>query len=233
MSLVRSVNRIVMYSGNHLLKKFQIQTCIYLSGCPLTCVSCPLTSQLCHFTTPVPHLAVYSGMTDPPSANASPSLPFLAHTPACPSPISVALDSTSASERRAEASEGESEGNPEARASAGGNVSKSRMALSLRRLLKRGCTPSSMFASLSPKCNPAAGTSSRIQPISPDEPSQAPPRRIGNFFQIKVDIPPECRIYPIESEDEDEENRAVSRERVGTKEIICPWESLTPQNGTG
>ncbi|XP_005913596.1 regulator of G-protein signaling 9 isoform X1 [Haplochromis burtoni] len=190
-------------------------------------------TQLCRFTTPVPHLAVYSGMTDPPSANASPSLPFLAHTPACPSPISVALDSTSASERRAEASEGESEGNPEARASAGGNVSKSRMALSLRRLLKRGCTPSSMFASLSPKCNPAAGTSSRIQPISPDEPSQAPPRRIGNFFQIKVDIPPECRIYPIESEDEDEENRAVSRERVGTKEIICPWESLTPQNGTG
>lgn len=54
-----------------------------------------------------------------------------------------------------------------------------------------------------------------------------------SFFQIKVDIPPECRIYPIESEDEDEENRAVSRERVGTKEIICPWESLTPQNGTG
>ncbi|XP_063338369.1 regulator of G-protein signaling 9-like, partial [Pelmatolapia mariae] len=199
--------------------------------CPLTCVSCPLTSQLCRFTTPVPHLAVYSGITDPPSANASPSLPFLAHTPACPSPISVALDSTS--ERRAEASEGESEGNPEARASAGGNVSKSRMALSLRRLLKRGCTPSSMFASLSPKCNSAAGTSSRIQPISPDEPSQAPPRRIGNFFQIKVDIPPECRIYPIESEDEDEENRAISRERVGTKEIICPWESLTPQNGTG
>uniref|UniRef100_A0A669F7Y9 Regulator of G protein signaling 9b n=1 Tax=Oreochromis niloticus TaxID=8128 RepID=A0A669F7Y9_ORENI len=190
-------------------------------------------TQLCRFTTPVPHLAVYSGITDPPSANASPSLPFLAHTPACPSPISVALDSTSASERRAEASEGESEGNPEARASAGGNVSKSRVALSLRRLLKRGCTPSSMFASLSPKCNSAAGTSSRIQPITPDEPSQAPPRRIGNFFQIKVDIPPECRIYPIESEDEDEENRAISRERLGTKEIICPWESLTPQNGTG
>uniref|UniRef100_A0A668VM77 Regulator of G-protein signaling 9 n=1 Tax=Oreochromis aureus TaxID=47969 RepID=A0A668VM77_OREAU len=96
-------------------------------------------TQLCRFTTPVPHLAVYSGITDPPSANASPSLPFLAHTPACPSPISVALDSTSASERRAEASEGESEGNPEARASAGGIVSKSRVALSLRRLLKRGC----------------------------------------------------------------------------------------------
>ncbi|XP_031170865.1 regulator of G-protein signaling 9 isoform X2 [Sander lucioperca] len=190
-------------------------------------------TQLCRFTTPVPHLAVYSGITDFPSANASPSLPFLAHSPACPSPISVALDSTSASERRVEAGEGEGEGNPAAQAAAGGNVSKSRMALSLHRLLKRGCTPATMFASLSPKCHSAAGTSSRIQPISPDQPSQAPPRRIGNFFQIKVDIPPECRIYPIESEDEDEENRAASRGGVGAKEIICPWESLTPQNGTG
>ncbi|KAM7370518.1 hypothetical protein PAMP_010055 [Pampus punctatissimus] len=187
-------------------------------------------TQLCRFTTPVPHLAVYSGITDSPSANASPFLPFLAHTPACPSPISVALDSTSASERRGE---GEHDGNPEARPPIGGNVSKSRMALSLRRLLKRGCTPSTMFASLSPKCHSAAGTSSRIQPISPDQPSQAPPRRVGNFFQIKVDIPPECRIYPIESEDEEEENRAASRGAVGAKEIICPWESLTPQNGTG
>lgn len=56
---------------------------------------------------------------------------------------------------------------------------------------------------------------------------------LNSFFQIKVDIPPECRIYPIESEDEDEENRAASRGGVGAKEIICPWESLTPQNGTG
>ncbi|XP_068160825.1 regulator of G-protein signaling 9-like [Antennarius striatus] len=203
-------------------------------SCPLTCVCCPLTSQLCRFTTPVPHLAVYSGISDFPSANTSPSLPFLAQTPACPSPISVALESTSVSERRAEAGLGEGEGNPAAaRAPASGNVSKSRVALSLRRLLRRGCTPPSVFASLSPKCQSAAGTSSRIQPLSPDQPSQAPPRRIANFFQIKVDIPPECRIYPIESEDEDEENRASSRGGVGAKEIICPWESLTPQNGTG
>ncbi|KAM9716303.1 regulator of G-protein signaling 9-like [Menidia menidia] len=190
-------------------------------------------TQLCRFTTPVPHLAVYSGITDPPSASASPSLPFLAHSPACPSPISVALDSTSASERRAEASEGEGKGSAEARGHAGGNMPKSRMALSLRRLLKRGCSPSAMFASLSPKCHATAGASSRVQPITPDEPSQAPPRRIGNFFQIKVDIPPECRIYPIESEDEEEETRHVSRGRTGTEEIICPWESLTQQNGTG
>ncbi|KAG7506511.1 regulator of G-protein signaling 9-like isoform X1 [Solea senegalensis] len=190
-------------------------------------------TQLCRFTTPVPHLAVYSGITDSPPAHTSPSLPFLANTTACPSPISVALDSTSASERRVEASEGEEVENPEARAPISRNVSKSRVPLSLRRLLKRGCTPATMFASLSPKYHSAAGTSTRIKPICPDQPSQAPPRRIGNFFQIKVDIPPECRIYPIESEDEDEENRAASRGGVGAKEIICPWESLTPQNEIG
>ncbi|XP_037133897.1 regulator of G-protein signaling 9-like [Syngnathus acus] len=109
---------------------------------------------------------------------------------------------------------------------------KSRVVLSLRRLLRRGCGvgggPSSIFTSLSPKCQSVAGASGRIRPISPDSSSQAPPRRIGNFFQLKVDIPPECRIYPIESEDEDDENRAL-----GAKEIICPWESLTPHNGTG
>ncbi|XP_029312850.1 regulator of G-protein signaling 9-like isoform X2 [Cottoperca gobio] len=150
-------------------------------------------TQLCRFTTPIPHLAVYSGITDFPTATTSPSLTFLAHTPACPSPISVALDSTSASERRVEAGGGEGEGNPAARAPVCGNVSKSRMALSLRRLLKRGCTPATMFASLSPKCHSAAGTSSRIQPISPDQPSQPPPRRIGKlkwiFLQSAVSTP--------------------------------------------
>ncbi|MEQ2172247.1 hypothetical protein GOODEAATRI_019165, partial [Goodea atripinnis] len=165
-----------------LKKEFSGENLAFWEGCedlkcPLTIVSCPLLPQLCRFTTPVPHLAVYSGIPDPPSVTASPSFPFLAHTPVCPSPISVALDSTSASERRLETSEGE--GNMEARAPDGGNLSKSRMALSLRRLLKRGCSPSAMFASLSPKCHTAATASSRIQPIMPDEPSHAPPRRTG------------------------------------------------------
>ncbi|KAF3853823.1 hypothetical protein F7725_014511 [Dissostichus mawsoni] len=57
--------------------------------------------------------------------------------------------------------------------------------------------------------------------------------RLHPRHHIKVDIPPECRIYPIESEDEEEESRAAFRGGVGAKEIICPWESLTTQNGTG
>lgn len=165
--------------GNQLSKKYMNRFGVkpFHLSCRLTCTCRPLTSQLCRFTAPVPHLAVYSGISDPPSSNTSPPFPFLAHTPACPSPISVALDSTSASERR----EGDGEANAEARApgGGGGGVSKSRMALSLGRLLKRGCTPSTVFASLSPKCPASAGTSSRIQPISADQPSQAPPRRLA------------------------------------------------------
>ncbi|XP_062331313.1 regulator of G-protein signaling 9-like, partial [Osmerus eperlanus] len=181
--------------------------------------------QLCRFTAPVPHLAVYSGMSDPPSASTPPLLP---HTPACPSPISVAIDSTPGPEHRQAG--GEAEG--EARPGGVGGVSRTRVAISLGRLLRRGCTPSTVFASLSPKCPAPAGMTSRVQPISTARPSQAPPRRIANFFQIKVDIPPECRIYPIDSEDEDEESGPASR-GGGVKEIICPWESLTPQDGTG
>ncbi|XP_059892584.1 regulator of G-protein signaling 9-like isoform X1 [Gadus macrocephalus] len=202
-------------------------------------------TQLCRFTAPVPHLSVYSGITDPPSANASPPLPFLSHSPsnACPSPISVAIDSTPASERKggAAAREGGGEYGAEGDGAGGGGGgggaagSKSRVALSLGRLLKRGCGPSTVFASLSPKCPAPASMSSRVQPIGTDPPAQAPPRRIANFFQIKVDIPPESRIYPIDSEEEEEEEerRRGSREGEGTKEIICPWESLTPQDGTG
>ncbi|TNN52718.1 Regulator of G-protein signaling 9 [Liparis tanakae] len=136
-------------------------------------------TQLCRFTTPVPHLAVYSGLSDFPPGNASPSLPFLLHPPACPSPISVALESTPASERRVEAGGGRGEGDAATPEPVGGNASRSRVALSLRRLLRRGCAPASVFASLSPKCHSAAGPSGRIRPISPDRASQAPLRRIG------------------------------------------------------
>lgn len=60
--------------------------------------------------------------------------------------------------------------------------------------------------------------------------------RSFSFFQIKVDIPPECRIYPIDSEDEEESGGASRRGGGGggqVKEIICPWESVTPHEGAG
>uniref|UniRef100_A0A8C2KCR1 Regulator of G-protein signaling 9 n=1 Tax=Cyprinus carpio TaxID=7962 RepID=A0A8C2KCR1_CYPCA len=193
-------------------------------------------TQLCRFTAPVPHLAVYTGICEAQST-ASPGFMTLPNSAACPSPISVAIDSTPASERRfdgnggpssshfpsiAEASVSEEENQPPA--------PKSRMALSLSRLLRRGCNAPSVFASLSPKCAVASG-GGKVQPLGVEPLAQPQPRRIANFFQIKVDIPPECRIYPIDSEDEEDDSPDTAR--GGVKEIICPWETVTKQEGTG
>ncbi|KAG1935984.1 regulator of G-protein signaling [Pimephales promelas] len=191
-------------------------------------------TQLCRFTAPVPHLAVYTGFCEAQSI-ASPGLMTLPNSAACPSPISVAIDSTPASERRfdgnggpssshfpsiAEASVSEEENQPPA--------PKSRVALSLGRLLRRGCNAPSVFASLSPKCAVASG-GGKVQPLGVEPLTQPQPRRIANFFQIKVDIPPECRIYPIDSEDEEDDSPDAARR--GVKEIICPWETVSKQDG--
>ncbi|XP_051770017.1 regulator of G-protein signaling 9b isoform X1 [Ctenopharyngodon idella] len=193
-------------------------------------------TQLCRFTAPVPHLAVYTGICEAQST-ASPGLMTLPNSAACPSPISVAIDSTPASERRfdgnggpssshfpsiGEASVSEEENQPPA--------PKSRMALSLSRFLRRGCNAPSVFASLSPKCGVASG-GGKVQPLGVEPLTQPQPRRIANFFQIKVDIPPECRIYPIDSEDEEDDSPDTAR--GGVKEIICPWETVTKQDGAG
>lgn len=162
----------LIFFGTKPAQKVIFSRIFSLSPKFVTCIRCPLTPQLCRFTTPLPHLAIYTGLSDLPCA--SPSLSFAASAPVCPSPISVALDSTSTSERRAEACDGEAGRD----ASAPGPVSRSRVALSLRRLLRRGCPPSTTFASLSPTCQATAGTSGRVQPVRLDQPSQAPPRRI-------------------------------------------------------
>ncbi|KAL4648118.1 regulator of G-protein signaling 9 isoform X1 [Arapaima gigas] len=197
-------------------------------------------TQLCKFTAPVPHLSVYTGICEAPPCHSqellppSPVPPTLPNSAACPSPISVAIDSTPASERKFEGQAGAAP--PSGPAQTVGEAEetragapKSRVTLSLSRLLKRGCTGSSVFANLSPKCPAALG--GRVQPLSRDPAPQAQPKRIANFFQIKVDIPPECRIYPIESEDEDEDCPAALRGTV--KEIICPWESITKHDQAG
>ncbi|XP_063077797.1 regulator of G-protein signaling 9b [Engraulis encrasicolus] len=186
-------------------------------------------TQLCRFTAPVPHLAVYSGICETQSL-ASPgglaSAITLPNTAACPSPISVAIDSTPASERRFDGTHATGPGmGTDEEGSQTPVASRPRMTLSLGRLLRRGCNASLVFASLSPKCAVAAG-SGRVTPLGSAEaqPQNTQHRRLANFFQIKVDIPPECRIYPIDSEDEQESPGSA---RAAVKEIICPWESVT------
>ncbi|ROL51675.1 Regulator of G-protein signaling 9 [Anabarilius grahami] len=173
-------------------------------------------TQLCRFTAPVPHLAVYTGICEAQST-ASPGLMTLPNSAACPSPISVAIDSTPASERRFDGNGGPSSSHfpsiAEASVSEEDNqppAPKSRMALSLSRFLRRGCNAPSVFASLSPKCGVASG-GGKVQPLGVEPLAQPQPRRIANFFQIKVDIPPECRIYPIDSEDEEDDSPDTAR----------------------
>ncbi|KAI1896654.1 hypothetical protein AGOR_G00096990 [Albula goreensis] len=211
-------------------------------------------TQLCKFTAPVPHLAVYTGICESQQSNTrellppSPGLITLPNSAACPSPISVAIHSTPASERKFECHGGSTsapfpsiaesaELSVESNSSMGTRAQeeprpsapRSRVTLSLSRFLRRGCSSSSVFASLSPKCPPATG--SRVQPLGHEPLSQPQPKRIANFFQIKVDIPPECRIYPIDSEDEEEECPNAGTGAV--KEIICPWETVTKQGQAG
>ncbi|XP_038613156.1 regulator of G-protein signaling 9 [Tachyglossus aculeatus] len=206
-------------------------------------------TQLCQFTLPIPHLAtVYSG-TRGPSSPKSPSVSCQASghvaplgSSACPSPISVALDSTPAQQRKWGGSDSGSD--LVASSSEGPEVStdtpsgsrtsstqapglppllKARMALSFGRILKRGCLNAPVFAPLSPKC--PATSPGKVQPLGGrDQRLQQKSPKGMNFFQIKVDVPLRSRIYPIDSEEEEE---AATKEagRASEKEVICPWEN--------
>ncbi|CAL9699217.1 unnamed protein product [Knipowitschia caucasica] len=163
-------------------------------------------TQLCRFTTPIP---VYSGYCSPSppslSSPSPPSLSLLSETTALTSPVEPSLMGPSPISLALDSTR---------------DTPRLRIGQSLRRMLRWGCGQSSAFTQC--QSTPRGGANSRVRQ------GQAPPRRFGNFFQLKVELPPESRIYPIESEDE--EDRGPSG--LGAKEIICPWENLTSQTAT-
>ncbi|XP_050764297.1 regulator of G-protein signaling 9 isoform X2 [Gymnogyps californianus] len=185
-------------------------------------------TQPCHHASRAPHPAVYAGTGTPPSLPAgpgslppaSPSPPALPHSTACPSPISTALDSTTGAEREREPAGAD----PGPFPSSGG---RSRVAaLSFGRFLKRGCWNSPVFATLSPKC--PAVPHGKVQPLGEREWRLRPDAKtVSSFFQIKMDAPLESRIYPIDSE-EGEDNCHRGR-KDSVKEVICPWENPTEE----
>ncbi|XP_073516453.1 regulator of G-protein signaling 9 [Phyllobates terribilis] len=221
-------------------------------------------TQLCHYTAPIPHLTVYSGTCVP----SSPTSPFLScqprlgvstpspghialpHCTACPSPISVAIDSTPGVERRWEtAGVCESDSSHFASPTDNSEVSfgsessgnhlsvpaeikmaapKSKVALSFSKLLKRGCSSSPVFATLSPKC--PAVNHGKVQPLNELEQQLHTSRRVTNFFQIKVDIPAESRICPVDSEEE-EDGQLACKDSI--QEVICPWENIIEEGKAG
>ncbi|XP_075025538.1 regulator of G-protein signaling 9 isoform X1 [Calonectris borealis] len=191
-------------------------------------------TQPCHLASPAPHPAVYAGTGTPPSPPAclppgpsslppaSPGPPALPHSTACPSPISVALDSMAAAEREpAAAGAGPFP--------SGGGKSRA-AALSFGRFLRRGCWTSPVFATLSPKC--PAVPHGKVQPLGEQERRVRPDTKaVSSFFQIKMDAPLESRIYPVDSE-EGEDNRHRAR-KGSAKEVICPWENPTEEGRAG
>ncbi|NXE75096.1 RGS9 protein, partial [Cochlearius cochlearius] len=193
-------------------------------------------TQPCHRTSPAPRPPVYAGTGARPSPPAclspgpsslppaSPGPPALPRSTACPSPISVALDSTAGTERE---HEGAGPG-PGPFPSGGG---KSRVAaLSFGRFLKRGCWTSPVFATLSPKC--PAVPHGKVQPLGERERRLRPDAKaVSSFFQVKMGAPLESRIYPIDSEEGEGNHHRACKDSA--KEVICPWENPTEEGRAG
>ncbi|XP_074870842.1 regulator of G-protein signaling 9 [Carettochelys insculpta] len=218
---------------------------------------CQFTAPIPHLAVYTGASVPSSPSTPPPSCHVPNNLPAqspgritLPNNAVCPSPISVALDSIPCLEPKWEANGSHSNNFPSITESTEISVDsesgtcssqvpenreakgppKSRMTLSFSRFLKRGCLNSPMFATLSPKC--PSITHGKVQPLDDlEEQLQQKSKKVTNFFQIKVDIPPESRIYPIDSEEEEEDGSRACKDSV--MEVICPWENLTEQGKAG
>ncbi|XP_053309521.1 regulator of G-protein signaling 9 isoform X1 [Spea bombifrons] len=212
-------------------------------------------TQLCQYTAPVPHLTVYTGTCAPPSPSSlflschpagDPASPYpgrtipLPNCTACPSPISVAIESTPGVERKWDSNENPSPTHNTDSSPGSENhlcvptelktTQRSKVALSFSKLLKRGCSNSPVFATLSPKC--PAVNNGKVQPLNElEEQLQQTSKKVTNFFQIKVDIPSESRIYPIDSEEEEEDGQPACKESI--QEVICPWENVIEEGKAG
>uniref|UniRef100_A0A8D0C375 Regulator of G protein signaling 9 n=1 Tax=Salvator merianae TaxID=96440 RepID=A0A8D0C375_SALMN len=107
---------------------------------------------------------------------------------------------------------------------------KSRMTLSFSRFLKLGCLNSPVFANLSPKCPTVSH--GKVQPLDDlSQQLQQKSKKVSNFFQIKMDIPLESKIYPMNCQEEKENNHWVCKDSAN--EIICPWENLAGEGKDG
>ncbi|NWW95044.1 RGS9 protein, partial [Rhynochetos jubatus] len=176
-------------------------------------------TQPCHPACWAPRLSVYTGPGCLP--HASPGPPALPHCTACPSPLSVALESTAGTEQDREGRD------PILFPSGSG---KSHLAaLSFSRFLKRGCWTSPALTTLLPKC--PAMPHRRVQPLGERGRLQPDAEAVSSSFQIKSDAPLESRIYPIDSrKGEDNRHRAC---KDSVEEVVCPWEKPMEEGRAG
>ncbi|XP_048180105.1 regulator of G-protein signaling 9-like [Corvus hawaiiensis] len=183
-----------------------------------------------HLASCAPCPAAHAGPSTPASPPAvpqalpsvSPGPPALPHGTACPSPISLALDSTAATQM-------------DPRASSPGpcpsGSRRSRLAArSWGRFLRRGCWTSPTLATLSPRC--PAVPHGKVQPLGGRERRLRPDTRtVSSFFQVKTAAPSDSRACPRGCGPGEDRHR---RARKGSaKELICPWETPTEEGRAG
>ncbi|NXP28028.1 RGS9 protein, partial [Scytalopus superciliaris] len=181
-------------------------------------------TQPSHLACQSPRPAAYTGTTTPPSLTLSPTPPgppALPHSTACPSPISVAMDS--------DGTAGASQ-DPQGSGHSPFPCSRRRSRVatrSLGRLLRRGCWSSPTFAALSPRC--PAVPHGKVQPLGERErPLRPDTKVVTSFFQVRMDAPSESRARPEQGEDRHHRARKDS-----AKELICPWETPTEGGRAG
>ncbi|XP_068769589.1 regulator of G-protein signaling 9 isoform X3 [Struthio camelus] len=190
-------------------------------------------TQLCRSASLLPHLSVYAGAALPPTQMP----PRCGRAAGCPSPVSPACataeraaagPSPDASSGDAAGGGGQQPGGPLMAAAAA--PARSRAALSLGRLLKRGCLASPVFATLSPRC--PAVPHGKVQPLDERQQRlQQDAGKVTSFFQIKMDVPLESRIHPVDSEEEEDHCHQACKDSA--KEVICPWENPTEEGRAG
>ncbi|XP_021270284.1 regulator of G-protein signaling 9 isoform X2 [Numida meleagris] len=172
---------------------------------------------------PTPHPAIYTGTSSLPHGPTA-----LPHSTACPSPISTALESGEVQQEPSTAGHSRF---PSATGKAGA-MAPGRphvAALSFGRFLKRGCLNSPVLAALSPRC--PAVPHVKVQPLGGREQQlRRNTTAVSSFFQVKMDVPLESPICPIDSEEEGRHHRA---REDSVKEVICPWESPAQQGRAG
>ncbi|NXA80526.1 RGS9 protein, partial [Thryothorus ludovicianus] len=178
-----------------------------------------------HLASCSPGPAAHAGPSAPASPPAAPQTmcpPALPHGTACPSPISLALDSATGTQ-------------PGPRASSPGPFpSRGRRSHTAPRawgrFLRRGCWSSASLATLSPRC--PAVPHGKVQPLAGRERRLRPDMRtVSSFFQVKTAAPSESRACPGGSgQGEDRHHRA---RKDSAKELICPWETPTEEGRAG
>ncbi|KFW79261.1 Regulator of G-protein signaling 9, partial [Manacus vitellinus] len=172
-------------------------------------------TQPCHLASQAPRPAAHAGTSTPPLPTLPPTLPdplALPQGTACPSPTSLALDSSGTM------------GTLQDPRGAGPGPFPSGSRRSLGRFLRRGCwtSPPSPRWSAGQYC-PGTWASSPPPPLL-FVISQS-------FFQVRADVPSKSRVCP-EGSKEGEDGHPRAR-KDSTKELICPWETPTEEGRAG